>query len=104
MKYYKAIPLWKDNSRKKNSVFVGDNEIINQKFHSIEAMIIAANEDGTSLRPANYDKNFGWEFSMYSGWFGMHKEVLPLEWLKQNNYLSQMVEEDSVGKIYYAKT
>lgn len=103
MTYYKAIPLWKDNSR--NNVlygcgpvrFVGNNEIVNQKFDSIEEALIAAKNDGTCLRPKN------WEFSKHSGIFSRHKTIISVEWLYQNGYLSEKIDSDNISKIYNFK-
>lgn len=97
MTYYKAIPLWKDNSRQRNSEFVGDDKIVYSCFDSLEAALCVAKEDGTLLRPTN------WEFSKHSGFLGWHKTIIPLEWMRQNGYLSNEIDQDSVGVIYKFK-
>lgn len=106
--YYKAVPLWKDNSRDLSiegwgrSIFAGDDSIVHQKFETIEDAILAAKQDGTLLRPADYKNNTGWEFSKHS-WFGLLKTVIPLESLVNQGLLSDKIDEDSIGKIYNFK-
>lgn len=104
--YYKAIPLWKDNSRKLFiqgwgiTVFIGDDEIVRQKFSSLKDAVIAAKSDGTPLRPANYEQNYGWEFSKYEG-FWRTKTIIPMESIKQMGLFSEKVDQDNISKIYY---
>lgn len=99
-KYFKVIPIWKDNSRPKRigdcpGDFVGDTSILDKVFGTIESALFAMKEDGTCLREKN------WEIVGYYGWFGWHN--IPLAELHRLGYLAEKVEKDSHSEYYRFK-
>ncbi len=91
--FYKAIPVWKDNSKNKNWEFIGDDTIVHTHFKTIEDAVEAMRLDGTALRERN------WEV-FECDYFGLIQKRIMLKSLWKLGYFYEKINKDEFGEYY----